>query len=54
PCRDTEFSEEIDTPAGKLWSCMDCRFIHEPAVVKHLKENPEAGMAELKAVRKKR
>ena len=54
PCRDTEFSEEIDTPAGKLWSCMDCRFIHEPAVVRHLKENPEAGMAELKAVRKKR
>ena len=54
PCRDTEFSEEIDTPAGKLWSCMDCRFIHEPAVVEHLKENPEAGMAELKAVRKKR
>ncbi|HJJ51519.1 MAG TPA: adenosylcobinamide amidohydrolase [Methanocorpusculum sp.] len=54
PCKDTELSEEIDTPAGKLWSCMDCRFIHEPAVVKHLKENPEAGMAELKAVRKKR
>ena len=50
PCKDTELSEEIDTPAGKLWSCMDCRFIHEPAVVKHLKENPEAGMAELKAV----
>ena len=54
PCKDTELSEEIDTPAGKLWSCMDCRFIHEPAVVRHLKENPEAGMAELKAVRKKR
>lgn len=54
PCKDTELSEEIDTPAGKLWSCMDCRFIHEPTVVKHLKENPEAGMAELKAVRKKR
>lgn len=52
PCKDTEFSEEIDTPAGKLWSCMDCRFIHEPAVVKHLKANPEAGMSELKAVRK--
>lgn len=50
PCRDTEFSEEIDTPNGKIWSCMDCSFIHNPAVVAHLKANPEARMAELKAV----
>ncbi|HJJ32422.1 MAG TPA: adenosylcobinamide amidohydrolase [Methanocorpusculum sp.] len=53
PCKDTEFSEEIDTPRGKIWSCMDCRFIHEPAVVRHLKANPEASMAELKAARKR-
>ncbi|MBE6507637.1 MAG: hypothetical protein E7Z72_06955 [Methanocorpusculum parvum] len=54
PCRDPEFSEEIDAPQGKIQSCMDCRFIHEPAVVSHLKANPEAGMAELKAVLAKR
>ncbi len=52
PCRDREFSEEIDTPAGKLWSCMDCRFIHEPVVSAHLKANPEAGIRELKAALK--
>ena len=50
PCRDPEFSEEIDTPRGALWSCQDCRFIHEPAVAGHLQRNPEAGVAELKAV----
>lgn len=50
PCRDTEFSKEIETPRGKIWSCMDCRFIHQPAVVRHLLANPEAGMGELKAV----
>ncbi len=54
PCRDTEFSEEIETPSGKLWSCMDCTFIHEPAVVRHLKQNPEAGMKELRAVLEKK
>jgi len=52
PCKDSEFSEQIDTPRGKVWSCMDCRFIHEPAVVSHLKANPEASVAELKAVRR--
>ena len=52
PCKDTEFSEEIRTPQGKIWSCMDCRFIHEPAVAGHLLHNPEAKMAELKSVRK--
>ena len=50
PCCDTEFSEEIDTPRGKIWSCQDCRFIHEPAVASHLRRNPEASFAELKEV----
>jgi len=52
PCKDTDFSEQIETPRGKIWSCMDCRFIHEPSVVKHLKTNPEASIAELKAVKR--
>lgn len=51
PCKDTEFSELIATPSGDVWSCMDCTFIHEPAVAEHLRRNPEAGFAELKAVR---
>jgi adenosylcobinamide hydrolase len=54
PCHDPEFSEEIEAPQGKIQSCMDCRFIHEPAVVEHLKANPEAGIKELKAVLKNR
>ena len=54
PCHDSEFSEEIEAPQGKIQSCMDCRFIHEPSVVEHLKANPEAGMKELKAVLKNR
>lgn len=53
PCLDEEFGEMIDTPNGKLWSCMDCVFVHEPAVADFLLRNPEASMAELKAVRKK-
>ena len=51
PCEDTEFSEEIDTPRGKIWSCQDCRFIHEPAVEEHLRNNPEATLSELKGAR---
>ena len=51
PCKDTEFSEEIDTPRGKIWSCQDCQFIHLPEVEHHLKRNPEASVAELKGVR---
>lgn len=54
PCHDSEFSEEIEALQGKIQSCMDCRFIHEPSVVEHLKANPEAGMKELKAVLKNR
>jgi len=53
PCKELEFSEEIDTPRGKIWSCMDCRFIHEPNVVAHLKANPEAAIAELKSLWRK-
>lgn len=51
PCKDTGFSEMISTPSGDVWSCMDCTFIHEPVVTEHLCRNPEAKLAELKAVR---
>lgn len=50
PCMDSEFGHSITTPNGELWSCMDCRFIHEPEVASHLLKNPEAGICELKAV----
>ncbi|MDO5845092.1 MAG: cysteine-rich small domain-containing protein, partial [Methanocorpusculum sp.] len=45
PCGDSEFGESIDTPNGKIWSCMDCVFVHEPEVAEHLLKNPEASMA---------
>lgn len=51
PCMDREFGHSITTPGGELWSCMDCKFIHEPEVAAHLLKNPEAGITELKAVR---
>lgn len=53
PCMDEEFGHIIETSNGELWSCMDCKFIHEPSVAKHLLKNPEAGIAELKAVKEK-
>ncbi len=53
PCMDSQFGHLIETPTGEVWSCMDCRFIHEPAVTAHLLQNPEADIAELKAVWKK-
>ncbi len=51
PCWDTEFSERIDTPRGKIRSCQDCRFIHGLEVEHHLWWNPEAGITELKGAR---
>lgn len=53
PCMDTELGQLIDTPNGKIWSCMDCRLVHEPAVANHLLRNPEADVLELKSVKKK-
>jgi len=50
---DTELGQLIDTPNGKIWSCMDCRLVHEPAVANHLLRNPEADVLELKSVKKK-
>jgi len=53
PCMDRELGQMIDTPNGKIWSCMDCRLVHEPAVANHLLANPEADVLELKSVKKK-
>jgi adenosylcobinamide hydrolase len=53
PCMDTEYGQMIETPHGEIWSCMDCRLVHEPRVANHLLANPEAGVLELKSVKKK-
>ncbi|HJJ51035.1 MAG TPA: adenosylcobinamide amidohydrolase [Methanocorpusculum sp.] len=53
PCMDTELGQMIDTPHGEIWSCMDCLLVHEPRVADHLLANPEAGVLELKSVKKK-
>ncbi len=48
-----DLGQMIDTPHGEIWGCMDCRLVHEPRVTNHLLANPEAGVLELKSVKKK-
>lgn len=54
PCMDTNLGHLIETPNGELWSCMDCKFIHEPIITNHLLRNPEADILELTALKKKK
>jgi Uncharacterized protein containing a Zn-finger-like domain len=34
---------------GEVWSCSNCRLLHEPAIADYLKQYPEATLDELKA-----
>jgi len=53
PCMDEDLGHMIETPNGDLWSCMDCLLVHEPMIARHLLANPEAGISELKALKKR-
>ncbi len=49
PCKDLGLGRFIRTKQGKrVWSCIDCRLVHEPEVAKYLTEHPEATTSELK------
>lgn len=52
PCEDETLGEWTtgSQKKGRVWSCAPCTLNHQPAVVRHLKKNPEAGLQELKAV----
>lgn len=49
PCRDRDLGRFVKTKKGKrVWTCMDCRLVHEPRVSEYLTKNPEATTTDLK------
>lgn len=53
PCRDPDLGRFVRTKRGKrVWTCIDCRLVHEPLVAKYLSDHPQATTAELKALEK--
>lgn len=50
PCEDEQLGEWAtgSRSGGKVWSCVPCTLNHQPAVVQHLRRNPEASVTELK------
>ncbi|HWQ65622.1 MAG TPA: adenosylcobinamide amidohydrolase [Methanospirillum sp.] len=50
PCQDETLGEWVvgSRSGGRVWSCAPCTLNHEPAVVRHLRDNPEASLAEVK------
>ncbi len=52
PCKDLELGKFIRTKRGKrVWSCIDCRLVHEPEVAKYLAKHPDATVEELKGLK---
>lgn len=53
PCKDPDLGRFVRTRRKKrVWTCIDCRLVHEPKVAEHLTEHPDSTTAELKALRK--
>lgn len=53
PCRDLDLGRFVRTKRGKrVWTCIDCRLVHEPVVARYLTDHPQAITAELKALEK--
>ncbi|MDD1729859.1 MAG: adenosylcobinamide amidohydrolase [Methanospirillum sp.] len=50
PCEDETLGEWTDGSHGRVWSCAPCTLNHQPAVVRHLRRNPEASHIELKSL----
>jgi glycerophosphoryl diester phosphodiesterase len=51
PCKDLDLGKFVRTKRGKrVWSCIDCRLVHEPEVAKYLTGHPEATTGELRAL----
>lgn len=53
PCKDAELGRYVKTRRGKrVWTCIDCRLIHDARVAKYLTEHPGVCTSELKALEK--
>lgn len=52
PCEDESLGEWSagSSGRGRVWSCAPCTLNHQPAVVRHLRRNPEASLRELKSL----
>ncbi|PWR70156.1 cysteine-rich small domain-containing protein [Methanospirillum lacunae] len=52
PCEDETLGEWTtgSRTSGRVWSCAPCTLNHQPAVVHHLRRNPEASNSELKSI----
>lgn len=52
PCEDENLGEWTSgsRSGGQVWSCAPCTLNHQPAVVRHLRRNPEASVLELKSL----
>lgn len=51
PCNDPSLGSLVtSTSGGTIWNCSGCGLVHDPLVAGHLKNNPMATLAELKAV----
>jgi adenosylcobinamide hydrolase len=51
PCKDETLGEwtRSSQREGKVWNCAPCTLNHQPAVVRHLRANPQATLLELKS-----
>jgi glycerophosphoryl diester phosphodiesterase len=51
PCKDPNLGRFVKTKRGKrLWTCIDCRLVHRPAVARYLSQHPDAIISDLKAL----
>ena len=49
PCQDLDLGRFVRTKRGKrVWSCIDCKLVHDPEVARYLTLHPEATTGELR------
>ncbi|MDD1677773.1 MAG: adenosylcobinamide amidohydrolase [Methanomicrobiales archaeon] len=54
PCLEVGLGSWVESSTGgEVWSCSDCRLLHEPRITDYLKKHPEAPLCELKALFKR-
>jgi adenosylcobinamide hydrolase len=53
PCKDESLGHWVESSQGRtVWSCSSCDLVHIPRIAAYIKENPEATLKELKAVKR--
>lgn len=51
PCLEVGLGAWVESSSGgEVWSCSNCRLLHEPEIADYLKKYPEAPLCELKAL----